>query len=330
MQTSTRYLYNDLSSTPYYASQETWKIRTQCCYGNVSKCPVPTTLTPTVRYWQEHWFLAYKTRKGKSWPGKTSSFILKSHYVSPQRGPTTNLRFYSSSISIKSYLILLEVSRRVIHPWKQKKLQTYAVVEIDITYCGIREFQRKMAKAALKKNSESYQQIVVQFQQLRQEQQAIGAKIGELEGETEEHEWDAWAWSCRAHASYLHAVVCSVVIDTLKEVDPGRRCFRSVGGILVERTVGEVLPALQTNRQQVNQCLAFLTVRPTYCDWACVSLSLPFCLTICLSIYHSTCLSLSLHLSASLFVCLFVRLSVCVSVALSVSLSLWLSVSVRV
>jgi hypothetical protein len=45
-----------------------------------------------------------------------------------------------------------------------------------------------MAKAALKKNAESHQQIVVQFQQLRQEQQAIVAKIGEMEGETEEHE----------------------------------------------------------------------------------------------------------------------------------------------
>lgn len=51
-----------------------------------------------------------------------------------------------------------------------------------------------------------------------------------MEGETEEHD---------------------VVINTLKEVDPSRKCFRSVGGILVERTVGEVLPALQTNREQV-------------------------------------------------------------------------------
>ena len=42
-----------------------------------------------------------------------------------------------------------------------------------------------------------------------------------------------------------------MVIGTLKEVDPSRRCFRSVGGILVERTVAEVLPALQTNKDQV-------------------------------------------------------------------------------
>ena len=42
-----------------------------------------------------------------------------------------------------------------------------------------------------------------------------------------------------------------LVIDTLKDVDPDRKCFRMVGGVLVERTVKEVLPALVNNREQV-------------------------------------------------------------------------------
>lgn len=42
-----------------------------------------------------------------------------------------------------------------------------------------------------------------------------------------------------------------MVIETLKEVAPERRCFRMVGGVLVERTVGDVLPALSTNKEQV-------------------------------------------------------------------------------
>ena len=46
----------------------------------------------------------------------------------------------------------------------------------------------------------------------------------------------------------------SLVIETLKEVDPERRCFRMVGGVLVERTVKEVLPALQNNHEQVEIC----------------------------------------------------------------------------
>lgn len=43
----------------------------------------------------------------------------------------------------------------------------------------------------------------------------------------------------------------SLVIETLREVDPTRKCYRMVGGILVERTVKEVLPALEGNREQV-------------------------------------------------------------------------------
>lgn len=44
----------------------------------------------------------------------------------------------------------------------------------------------------------------------------------------------------------------SLVIDTLKEVDEARKCYRMVGGVLVERTVKEVLPALESNKEQVS------------------------------------------------------------------------------
>jgi len=42
-----------------------------------------------------------------------------------------------------------------------------------------------------------------------------------------------------------------LVIDTLKPLDPQRKCFRLVGGILVERTVTEVLPTLEKNHESV-------------------------------------------------------------------------------
>lgn len=42
------------------------------------------------------------------------------------------------------------------------------------------------------------------------------------------------------------------MIETLKDVDEERRCFRLVGGVLVERTVKDVLPALVNNKEQVN------------------------------------------------------------------------------
>ena len=49
----------------------------------------------------------------------------------------------------------------------------------------------------------------------------------------------------------LSDFVDRLVIETLKEVQPDRRCYRMVGGVLVERTVGDVLPTLTTNKQQV-------------------------------------------------------------------------------
>jgi chaperonin cofactor prefoldin len=50
----------------------------------------------------------------------------------------------------------------------------------------------------------------------------------------------------------LHTFVFfRLVVSALKDVDPERKCFRMVGGVLVERTVKDVLPALVNNREQV-------------------------------------------------------------------------------
>lgn len=45
--------------------------------------------------------------------------------------------------------------------------------------------------------------------------------------------------------------VLSLVIKAITGLEPERRCYRMVGGVLVERTVGEVLPVLTTNRDNV-------------------------------------------------------------------------------
>lgn len=79
-------------------------------------------------------------------------------------------------------------------------------------------------------NKGNEEKIVAQFQQLRQEQRAIALKIAELEAEINEHE---------------------LVIDTIKDVEGDRKCFRMIGGVLVERSVKEVLPALRKNKEQV-------------------------------------------------------------------------------
>ncbi|KXJ15050.1 prefoldin subunit 2 [Exaiptasia diaphana] len=84
--------------------------------------------------------------------------------------------------------------------------------------------------AAKGKGQISQEQIIQQFNQMRQDLTSMLTKIHELEMDQNEH---------------------SVVIDALKGVDPTRKCFRMIGGVLVERTVGDVLPALENNRVQM-------------------------------------------------------------------------------
>ena len=44
-----------------------------------------------------------------------------------------------------------------------------------------------------------------------------------------------------------------LVIETLEKQERDKRCFRLVGGVLVERKVGEVEPALVNNREKVSK-----------------------------------------------------------------------------
>ncbi|KAG9274558.1 prefoldin subunit 2 [Astyanax mexicanus] len=95
-------------------------------------------------------------------------------------------------------------------------------------------------KSGGKQATPSPEQVVATFQRMRQEQRSMAAKSAELEMEINEH---------------------SLVIDTLKEVDPTRKCYRLVGGVLVERTVKEVLPALENNKEQISKIVETLNTQ---------------------------------------------------------------------
>lgn len=45
------------------------------------------------------------------------------------------------------------------------------------------------------------------------------------------------------------------MVDTLEPLDAARRAYRLVGGVLVERTVGEVLPTVKANQEGIGQLL---------------------------------------------------------------------------
>uniref|UniRef100_A0A673NLT8 Prefoldin subunit 2 n=1 Tax=Sinocyclocheilus rhinocerous TaxID=307959 RepID=A0A673NLT8_9TELE len=88
-------------------------------------------------------------------------------------------------------------------------------------------------KSGGKQPAPSAEQVVATFQRMRQEQRSMASKAAELEMEINEHR-------------------------CLKEVDPTRKCFRLVGGVLVERTVKEVLPALENNKEQITKIVESL------------------------------------------------------------------------
>ncbi|KAF3423322.1 hypothetical protein E2986_00092 [Frieseomelitta varia] len=80
------------------------------------------------------------------------------------------------------------------------------------------------------KGTKSTTEILSEFQMLRSEQRAMANKLSEMEMELNEHK---------------------IVIDTLKNIDPKRKCYRMTGGVLCERTVEDVMPALVTNKEQL-------------------------------------------------------------------------------
>lgn len=96
----------------------------------------------------------------------------------------------------------------------------------------------KTASPAAKKASlsnEEQQKIVAAFQSLREEQTQLVQKTQDLEMDLKEHD---------------------LVLSTLSTItDKQRRCYRMIGGVLIEHTVGEVVPALQTNREQINNVI---------------------------------------------------------------------------
>ncbi|OCH96010.1 Prefoldin beta-like protein [Obba rivulosa] len=86
----------------------------------------------------------------------------------------------------------------------------------------------------------SQQEVQQTYSRLQNELQALASKIGELEQEAEEH-----------------GLVLSTLDEALAE-EPDRKCFRLVGGVLVERTVKDVVPALNTNREGILKVISNL------------------------------------------------------------------------
>lgn len=96
--------------------------------------------------------------------------------------------------------------------------------------------QRIMAEGDRKKPINE-QVIADMYAAMRNELNQIYSKITELEMEVSEH---------------------SLVINAIRPLDPSRRCYRMIGGVLVERTIKEVLPAVQRNKEGIEEVISRL------------------------------------------------------------------------
>jgi prefoldin subunit 2 len=67
-------------------------------------------------------------------------------------------------------------------------------------------------------------------------------KLTDLESQSEEH---------IVVIERLLLLTSFILTNSLKPMPSDRKCFRMIGGVLVERTVGEVLPALEETQAGV-------------------------------------------------------------------------------
>ncbi|KDQ08901.1 hypothetical protein BOTBODRAFT_59105 [Botryobasidium botryosum FD-172 SS1] len=101
-----------------------------------------------------------------------------------------------------------------------------------------------MASSAVKQKSTAKkltnQEVQNVYSRYQTDLQTLAQKIGELESEADEHE-----------------LVLTTLLEAL-ETEPDRKCFRLIGGVLVERTVKDVVPSLRTNRDGIKGVLTTL------------------------------------------------------------------------
>ncbi|CAK7331538.1 unnamed protein product [Dovyalis caffra] len=128
----------------------------------------------------------------------------------------------------------------------EKKARTAASISVCLTlvpslylYCLIERSGSQVLNMAEGDRKEPINEQVVanMYTAMRSELNQIYSKITELEMDASEH---------------------SLVVNAIQPLDQSRRCYRMIGGVLVERTVKEVLPAVQRNKEGIEEVIARL------------------------------------------------------------------------
>ena len=104
-------------------------------------------------------------------------------------------------------------------------------------------------------------ELQVQYSNYKNALQGLAQKIGDVEQEAEEHKFLLPLHSLRHSPLFFFFVrrklmgKVRLVLESLAPVPKGRKCFRLINGVLVERTVGDVVPALETNAEGLRSVL---------------------------------------------------------------------------
>lgn len=133
-----------------------------------------------------------------------------------------------------------------------------------------------MASEAPKvEKDKDHNKILAELQALRNDQRNIVSTISSFEQELKEHKWVNGKMWCSSSlfvcitfslSLFWHRLIeiwfeflsksSRTVIDTLKNVDENRKCFRLIGGVLCERTVKDVLPQLHDSVEQLEKVIS--------------------------------------------------------------------------
>jgi len=138
------------------------------------------------------------------------------------------------------------------------------------------------------KSSRFLSELQAQYSSYKNTLQQLAQKIGDVEQETEEHKYVAVVSLVSPHVTplpfakvfnlqtfpdsspplffilkyqlrtltiLLTFALSRLVLDTLGQTPEDRKCFRMINGVLVERTVKDVVPALKTNSEGLRKVL---------------------------------------------------------------------------
>lgn len=107
--------------------------------------------------------------------------------------------------------------------------------------------------------TKSQEEIFAEFQTLRNEQRNLANNLSTLESDLKEHLYITSIFFFVTFFFNFALFIYRTVIETLKTVDADRKCFRLIGGVLCERTVKDVLPQLQENKEKFEKLIIVVT-----------------------------------------------------------------------